>query len=120
MATVKSPNLFRQWPVCWWCQKTTRSMCRSNLPAKKFVNMISLTREFWSNAANCSEIYVISSIKNRLSILTHHLHNTQTLEDQKYIVFYYVYIPKYHKIIQDTEIFSRIPKRVVILILMSQ
>ena len=28
-------------------------------------------------------------------------------------MLFYVYITKYHKIIQDTEIFSRIPKRAV-------
>ena len=32
----------------------------SNLRAKKFVNMINFARKFWSNATNCSEIYVIS------------------------------------------------------------
>ena len=32
------------------------------------------------------------------------------------VVLLYVYIIKYHKIMQDTEIFSRIPKRAVILI----
>ena len=45
-----------------------------------------------------------------------HLHNTQTLENQKGKVLYYVYITKYHKIIQDTEIFSRILNRAVILL----
>ena len=81
-------------------------MCHSNLPAQKFANMINFAREFWSNAAECSEIYGISKIKNTLSILTHHLHNTQTLENQKGKVLYYVYITNYHKIIQDTEILS--------------
>ena len=68
--------------------------------------------KFWSNAANCSEIYAISKLKNRLSILSHHLHNTQTLENRKGVMLYYVYVTKYHKII--TEIFSRILKRAVI------
>ena len=54
-------------------------------------------------------------LKNRLSILTHHLHNTKTLENQKCIVLYYVYITKY-QIIQNTEFFSWIPKLAVILI----
>ena len=40
-------NLFRKWPVCWWWQRSTRSMCRSNLRAKKFVNMINFARESW-------------------------------------------------------------------------
>ena len=48
--------------------------------------------------------------------MTHHLHNTQTLENQKGKVLYYVYITKHHKIIQHTEIFFRILKRAVILI----
>ena len=38
-------------------------------------------------------------------MLTHHLRNTQTLENQKGKVLYYVYITKYHKLIQNTEIF---------------
>ena len=46
--------------------------------------------------------------------MTHHLHNTRTLEIQKGKVLYYVYITKYHKIIQDTEIFCKILKRAVI------
>ena len=50
-------------------------MRRSNLSAKKFVNMINFARQFWSNAANCSEIYAI-------------------LENQKGEVLYYVYITK--------------------------
>ena len=37
--------------------------------------------KFWSNDANCSKIYTISLTKNRLSILTHHLHNTQTFKN---------------------------------------
>ena len=45
----------------------------------------------------------------------HHLHNTQALKNQKGKVLCYVYITTYHKIIQDTEIFSRIRKRAVIL-----
>ena len=45
----------------------------------------------------------------------HRLHNTQTLKNQRGKVLYYVYITKYHKIIQDTETFSRIQKRAVIL-----
>ena len=59
---------------------------------------------------------IMPFIKNTLSILTHHLHNTQTLENQKRKVLYYVYITKYHSIIQDTEIFSKILKRAVTLI----
>ena len=70
----------------------------------------------WSNAANFSEIYAIFQIKNRLNILTYHLHNTQTLENQKGKVLYYVCITNHHKIIQDTEIFSRILNRAVVLI----
>ena len=80
-------------------------MCRSNLRAKKFVNMINFAREFWSNVANCSEIYAISLMKNRLRILTHYLHNTQTFKNEKGKVLYYVYIIKSHKIIQDTKFF---------------
>ena len=72
--------------------------------------------KFWSNTVNCSEIYAISWIKNRPSILTHYLHNIQSLENQKRKVLYYVFITKYHKIIQDTEIFFRILKRTVTLI----
>ena len=48
--------------------------------------------------------------------MTHHLYNTQTLEYQKSKVLYYICITKYHKIIQDTELFFRILKRAVILI----
>ena len=58
-------------------------MFRSDLSAKNFVSMINFACELWSNAAKCSEIYAISEIKNRLIILTHHLHNTQTLENEK-------------------------------------
>ena len=72
--------------------------------------------KLWSYAANCSENYAISLIKYRLSILAHHLHNTQTLESQNGKVLYYVYITKYHKIIQYTEIFFRILKRAITLI----
>ena len=78
--------------------------------------MINFACEFWSNSAKCSESYAIFKIKNRLINLTHHLHNTQTLENQKGKVLYYVYITEYHKIILDTEIFSRILNRAVILI----
>ena len=46
----------------------------------------------------------------------HHLHNTQTLENQKGKALYYVYFNKYDKIIQHTEIFSWILKRAVALI----
>ena len=81
-------------------------MFHSNLLAKKFVNMINFARKFWSNAANCSEIFRHFLNKKYANILTHHLHKTQALENQKGKVFYNVYITKYHKIIQDTEIFS--------------
>ena len=53
--------------------------------------------------------------KKQLSILTHHLYITQTLENQKYIVTLCVH----HQILLDEPIgkfLYRIPKRAVILI----
>ena len=68
-------------------------------------------QKVWSNAANCSEISAISFIKNRLSILMRHLHNTQTLNtgNQKCMIVLCVHYqisqdyPGYRNFFQDSK-----------------
>ena len=47
MATVKLEICFDRSRFVGGAKKSTRSMCRSNLPAEKFVHMINFARELW-------------------------------------------------------------------------
>ena len=64
-------------------------MSGSDLPAKMFVDVTNLARKFWKNfgvTPPTAQKFRPFLNKNKLSILTHHLQNIQTLENQKCIV----------------------------------
>ena len=88
-------------------------MYSSTLPAKKFVTTTNLAREFWKILEQCRQLFKNLCHflnKKRLSILTHHFVNAQTLENQKCVVVLWIH----HQASQDYPVykfFSRIPKR---------